>query len=168
MNSRSEIFLSVRYFPGSILKVFWKYQDTILILWPDGHCHYLLKIANFVNWLEMVTVMMKPTLFNVALMEVIVATYALTKNIAQSKGIYNRLSLIMSYLLDIDLALWSLLLPWEVKLNKSWNTFNKRNGKKIITEGMIQTWDLMLQAWHPSKHGFWQFAKQVVVCNQLW
>ena len=49
--------------------------------------------------------MMKPILFNVALMEVIVATYVLTKNIAQSKGIYNRLSLIMSYLLDIDLAL---------------------------------------------------------------
>ena len=39
------------------------------------------------------------------------------------KGIYNRLPLIMSYLLDIDLALSSLLLPWEVKLNKSWNTF---------------------------------------------
>ena len=28
----------------------------------------------------------------------------------------------MSHLLDIDLALWSLLLPWEVKFNKSWNT----------------------------------------------
>ena len=39
------------------------------------------------------------------------------------KGIYNRLPLMMSYLLDIDLALWSLLLPLEVKFNKSWNTF---------------------------------------------
>ena len=37
--------------------------------------------------------------------------------------LYNRLALIMWYLLDIDLALFCLLLLWEVKLNKSWNTF---------------------------------------------
>ena len=37
--------------------------------------------------------------------------------------LYNRLALIMCYLLDIDLALFSLLLLWEVKSNKSWNTF---------------------------------------------
>ena len=44
-------------------------------------------------------------------------------HICITKGIYNRLPLIMSYLLDIDLAQWSLLLPWKVKFNKSWNTF---------------------------------------------
>ena len=44
-------------------------------------------------------------------------------NYIYSKGIYDRLPLIMNYLLDIDLALWSLFLPWEVKFNKSWNTF---------------------------------------------
>ena len=44
-------------------------------------------------------------------------------SVRYTKGIYNRLPLIMSYLLDIDLALWSLLLPWGVKFNKSWNTF---------------------------------------------
>ena len=35
----------------------------------------------------------------------------------------NRLALIMCYLLDDDLALFSLLLLWKVKSNKSWNTF---------------------------------------------
>ena len=40
-----------------------------------------------------------------------------------AKGIYNRLPLILGYLLDIDTALWSLLMPWEVNFNKSWNTF---------------------------------------------
>ena len=49
--------------------------------------------------------------------------YKIAKANNETKGIYNRLPLIMSYLLDIDLALWSLLLPWEVKFNKSWNTF---------------------------------------------
>ena len=37
--------------------------------------------------------------------------------------LYNRLALIMCYLLDIDLALFSHLLLWEVKLDKSRNTF---------------------------------------------
>ena len=36
--------------------------------------------------------------------------------------LYNRLALIIWYLLDIDLALFSLLLLWEIKSNKSWNT----------------------------------------------
>ena len=40
----------------------------------------------------------------------------------KAKGTYNRLPLIMSYLLDIDFTLSSLLFPWEVKFNKSWNT----------------------------------------------
>ena len=39
-----------------------------------------------------------------------------------SKGIYNRLALIICLILDIDMALWSLTLPWEVKSNKSWTT----------------------------------------------
>ena len=33
------------------------------------------------------------------------------------------LAIIMCYLLDIDLAIFSLLLLWKVKSNKSWNTF---------------------------------------------
>ena len=37
--------------------------------------------------------------------------------------LYNRLALIMCYLLDINLGLFNLLLLWEVKWNKSWNTF---------------------------------------------
>ena len=53
----------------------------------------------------------------------------ITKNVEKSffhkilRFLYNRLALFMCYLLDIDLALFSLLLLWEVKLNKSWNTF---------------------------------------------
>ena len=39
-----------------------------------------------------------------------------------TKGIYNRLALIMCLILDVDMALWSLSLPWEVKSNKSWTT----------------------------------------------
>ena len=50
-------------------------------------------------------------------------TFCSRHYMSQSKGIYNRLPLIMGYLFDIDLALWSLLLPWEVKFNKSWITF---------------------------------------------
>ena len=37
--------------------------------------------------------------------------------------LYHRLALITCYLLDIDLALFNPFLLWEVKLNKSWNTF---------------------------------------------
>ena len=36
--------------------------------------------------------------------------------------LYNRLVLITCYLLDIDLAVHSLLLLWEVKFNQSWST----------------------------------------------
>ena len=39
------------------------------------------------------------------------------------KVLHNRLALFVCYLLDIDLALFSLLLLWKVGLNKSWNTF---------------------------------------------
>ena len=38
------------------------------------------------------------------------------------KGIYNRLTLIICLILDIDMASWSLTLPWGVKSNKSWTT----------------------------------------------
>ena len=38
------------------------------------------------------------------------------------KGIYNRLPLVICLILDIDMALGSLSLPWEVKSNKSWTT----------------------------------------------
>ena len=38
------------------------------------------------------------------------------------KGIYNRLSLIIGLIFDIDMALYRICLPWEVKYNKSWGT----------------------------------------------
>ena len=37
-------------------------------------------------------------------------------------SVYNRLSLIIGLILDIDMALYSICLPWEVKYNKSWGT----------------------------------------------
>ena len=42
--------------------------------------------------------------------------------VKQTKGIYNRLPLVICLILDIDMALGSLSLPWEVKSNKSWTT----------------------------------------------
>ena len=39
------------------------------------------------------------------------------------KGIYHRLTLIKCYLLDMDLALYALLLLSKVKFNKSWIYF---------------------------------------------
>ena len=41
-------------------------------------------------------------------------------HIAALKGIYNRLALIMSFTLDMDLDLYGLLRPSEMKFNKPW------------------------------------------------
>ena len=74
---------------------------------------------------------------------------------AYFKGIYNRLPLIMSYLLDIDLALWRLLLPWEVKFNKSWNTFFSIE-VWIHIHNIIQTFNAIIYRfanWQPRGHG---------------
>ena len=46
-----------------------------------------------------------------------------SKFLIDYKGIHNRLALIKCYLLDMDLALYALLLLSEVKFNKSWIYF---------------------------------------------
>ena len=51
---------------------------------------------------------------------------ALAKNMDlyfKVRFVQNRLALITCYLLDIDLALFSLLMLWSVKSNKSWHIF---------------------------------------------
>ena len=61
------------------------------------------------------------------------------------KFLYNRLALIMCYLLDIDLALFSLLLLWEVRVNKSWHTFlAKKSWLLGVYKSFINIWTIMI------------------------